>query len=145
MRLTPLRLILGYAGRWQLSTFNTFVSTLLAHCNPNGRCVADYVQVYQLWNEWNLCVHWSGNAVQLYQMIQYPALLIRQTVANAIITAPSPTPAPANCQSGNYQTDLTTWLNLENTNGRISDMVDWHVLDCYRFDYEYARGTMGQV
>ena len=108
-------------------TFNTFVSNLLAHCNANGRCVSSYVQMYQLWNEWNLCVHWNGTAAQLYQLTQYPAMLIRAAIPNAVLAMPSATPASGNCQSGNAATDLATWLNLENTNGRISDLVDWHL------------------
>jgi hypothetical protein len=120
---------LGSGPMGSSPTFNTFVSNFLAHCNSKLRCVSSYIQVFQLWNEWNLCVHWNGTEAQLYALTAYPAQLIRAAIPGAMISAPSATQGSgaANCQSGNAQTDLASWLSLENTNGRISDFVDWHL------------------
>lgn len=110
--------------------YNTFIADFLAHTSANGHSVASTISVFQMWNEWNLCVHWNGTAAQLYAMIAYPAKLIRAAIPGAVILIPSVSPftgGGANCQSGNPATDLTTWLNLENTNGVISDGVDWHL------------------
>lgn len=109
--------------------YNTFISTFLAHTSANGNSVASNISVFQLWNEWNLCVHWNGTAAQLYAMIAYPAQLIRAAIPGAVISMPSISPftgGGANCQSGNPATDLTAWLNLENANGVLSDWIDWH-------------------
>jgi hypothetical protein len=109
--------------------YNTFISTFLAHTSTNGHSVASNISVFQLWNEWNLTVHWNGTAAQLYAMIAYPAQLIRAAIPGAVILGPSNSPytsGGANGQSGNPVTDLTTWLNLENTNGVLSDGIDWH-------------------
>lgn len=109
--------------------YNTFISTFLAHTSTNGHSVASNISVFQLWNEWNLSVHWNGTAAQLYAMIAYPAQLIRAAIPGAVILMPSNSPftgSGANGQSGNPITDLTTWLNLENTTGVLSDGIDWH-------------------
>lgn len=109
-------------------SFNTFVSTLLAHTSGKGNSVASNIQVFNLFNEWNLCVHWAGTPQQLYQLIQYPAQLIRAALPNAVIISPSTTGGSGgvNCQSGNWVTDATTWMDLENTNGRLGDIIAYH-------------------
>lgn len=109
--------------------YNTFISDFLAHTSVNGHSVVSNISVFQLWNEWNLTAHWNGTAAQLYDMVAYPTQLIRAAIPGVVILIPSISPftgGGANGQSGNPSTDLTTWLNLENTKGVISDGVDWH-------------------
>ena len=103
------------------TTFNNFITTYVQHCNSNNRCVATYIKGYDMWNEWNLTVHWTGTYQQLYQMIAPAVAIIRANVPNAVIIAPSVTPFGAG-----YGTELTNYLNYENSQGRVSDIVNWH-------------------
>lgn len=105
-------------------SFNDFVTAFVQHCNSNGQCVSDKIKYYEMWNEWDLPNHnfWTGNATQLYQMLAPAAQIIRQNVPNAVILTPSATVA-----SPTYANDIQTWLTLENTNGKISDWVAWHM------------------
>lgn len=119
-------------------SFNTYISTLLAHTSANGNGpVSSLVQIWQLANEVDLCVHYTGTFAQMYAMSQYPAQLIRAAVPGAVIGSPSMTPAfgtNINCgpngSGGGVTTavaDITSYLNLENTNGVVSDFSDYHV------------------
>jgi hypothetical protein len=83
------------------------------------------IKVFEGWNEWDLCHYWTGTPAQLYAMLAYPTQLIRAAIPGVVITTPSEEYTGTTCQSG-YEADLTTWLTLENTDGRISDIVDWH-------------------
>jgi hypothetical protein len=105
-------------------TFNAFVTAFVQHCSPAGNCVSDIIKYYEMWNEWNLAsqAFWTGTATQLYDMVAPAVAIIRQNVPKAVILSPSTTPA-----SPTYQTDLETWLNLENTRGKLSDWVAWHL------------------
>ena len=105
-------------------SFNSFVTAFVQHCSPAGNCVKDEIKYYEMWNEWDLPsqAFWTGTPQQLYQMVAPAASIIRQNVPSAVIMTPTITVA-----SPTYQQDLATWLNLENTNGKISDWVAWHV------------------
>lgn len=106
-------------------SFNAFVAAFVQHCNSNGHCVKDYIQVYQMWNEWNLSVHWVGTMQQVYWMVAPAVAIVRAKVPNALIIMPSSTPAS---DTGlGYEADFQNWLNYENTHGRISDWIDWHL------------------
>jgi len=106
-------------------SFNAFVTAFVQHCNSNGHCVKDYIQVYQMWNEWNLSVHWVGSMAQVYQMVAPAVAIVRANVPNALIVMPSTTPAS---DTGlGYEADYRNWLSYENTHGRISDWIDWHL------------------
>jgi hypothetical protein len=109
--------------------FNDFVTAFVQHCSPAGNCVKNIIQYYEMWNEWNLPIHWTNCgstmaqcAQALYQMLAPAAQIIKANVPNAVIFTPSTTP-----ESSTYQCDFLTWLDLENTSGRISDWVTWHV------------------
>ena len=105
-------------------SFNTFVTAFVQHCSPNNNCVSNLIKYYEMWNEWDLPTQnfWTGTPQQLYQMVAPAVAIIRQNVPNAVIMSPS-----ATVGSTTYQQDIQTWLNLENTNGKISDWVAWHI------------------
>lgn len=109
-------------------SFNAFVTAFVQHCSPAGNCVNNLIKYYEMWNEWDISYHWTGCgtmtqcAQALYEMVAPAAQIIKTSVPNAVIFTPSATPA-----SGTYQCDFLTWLNLEDTNGRISDWMTWHV------------------
>jgi hypothetical protein len=109
--------------------FNDFVTQFVQHCSPNGNCVGNcppgkacvstnLIQYYEMWNEWNTQIRWSGTINQLYQMLAPAVPIIRANVKKAVIFTPSTTSGAA--------TNFQAWLNLETTNGRISDWVVWH-------------------
>ncbi len=99
------------------TTFNAFVTKLVQYCH-GANCVKDLIKVYQMSNEWTLTIHWTGTMAQMYQMVASAAAIIRANVPGAVLMMPSVT-------SG-HASDLQTWMNYENANGRISDIVDWH-------------------
>lgn len=99
-------------------TFNAFVSKFVQYCNANGHCVKDLVKVFQLSNEYSLTIHWTGTAQQLYWMLAPAAGIIRANVPNVVIGGASVTSGKSSF--------LQTWLNLENAQGRISDVADFH-------------------
>ena len=116
---------LGTGPMGSSPNFNSFITAWVSHVSPNGNSVTSNIKVFQLWNEWDLCQHWTGTAAQLYSLLAYPAWILRANIPGIIITTPSEQYEGTNCQDS-YSADLATWLNLENTNGRISDVVDWH-------------------
>jgi hypothetical protein len=105
--------------------FNSFVTAFVQHCSPGNHCVKDLITYYEMWNEWDIQVHWVGTMQQLYQMLAPAAAIIRANVPKAVILSPSATPA-SNTGAG-YQCDFLNWLNYESQHGRISDWVDFHV------------------
>lgn len=111
------------------TAFNDFVTQFTQHCSTNGNCAGNcppdttckstnLIRYYELWNEWNTTVRWSGTINELYEMLAPAVPIIRANVKNAVILTPSTT-------SGNNPVFLS-WLNLETTNGRLSDWVVWH-------------------
>ena len=105
--------------------FNSFVTAFTQHCSPSGNCVKDLIRYYEMWNEWDLNVSWTGSALQLYQMIAPAVKIIRSNVPHAVILMPSST--PSSDTGVGYQTDFKNWLALENAKGRISDWITWHL------------------
>jgi hypothetical protein len=106
-------------------SFNAFVTAFVQHCSPNGNCVANLIKYFEMWNEWDLQFHWTGSMTQVYQMVAPAVTIIRANVPKAVIMTPSATP---DSDTGlGYQADFQNWLNLENTNGRISDWISWHL------------------
>jgi len=109
-------------------SYNAFVSTLVNHQTVGGHNVKDYIKVWELQNEWDLAVHLSdcgsmtACGTLLYRMLVPIAAIIRANVPNAVILAPSTTPA-----SSTYQSDYGGWLSFENAQGRISDIPNWHL------------------
>jgi hypothetical protein len=117
---------LGSGPMGSSPNFNAFITALVNHVSANGNPVATWIKIFQMWNEYDLCEHWTGTASQLYAMLYYPVTqIIRPAIAGVRITTPSVQFEGSNCQI-NYYTDLATWLNLENTNGRFSDWPDVH-------------------
>ena len=115
-------------------SFNTFVTAYTTHCAANTTgidtlthpqiCVSDVIKYYEMWNEWDLPGggYWSGNAQQLYDMVSQAVPIIRQNVSNAVILTPS-----TSSTSSSWDQDIQQWLDLENTDGVISNWVVWHV------------------
>lgn len=99
-------------------TFNMFVTQLVEHCSAAGNCVKDYIQYWELWNEPNLSHYWSGTQTQLYDMLKPAVAIIRQHIPKAIVSTPP--------VSGGDSDFMTTWINIENTNGRISNYYGFH-------------------
>jgi hypothetical protein len=121
-------------------TFNQLVTAFVQHCSAAGNCVGNcpsgqtcastnLIKYYEMWNEWDLPYHWTNCgttiatcAQALYYMVAPAAAIIKENVPDAVILMPSSTPS-----SPTYQCDFLDWLNLEDTNGHISDWIAWHV------------------
>lgn len=111
-------------------SFNAFVSAFVQHCSAAGNCVKNIIKYYEMWNEWDLTFHWVGTMNQVYDMVAPATKIIKSNVPNAVILTPSATPDAQGSASNtglSWQCDLQSWLDLENTNSRISDWVAWHV------------------
>jgi hypothetical protein len=126
----------GWSGMWSpgppkdltssgSKTFNDFVTALTTHCSAAGNCVKDYIKHWELWNEPNLTTYWTGNVNQLYNMMKPAVKIIRDNVSGAVVSTPP--------ICGGHADYMTTWLDLENSNGRLSDYYGFH---SYLSDYE---------
>jgi hypothetical protein len=100
-------------------TFDAFVTALVQHCSPAGNCVTDYIKYWEIWNEPDLTENWTGTETQLYDMFAPVIPIIRNNVRKAIVST------PAVC--GGHTSWITSWMTLENTNGRLSDYYGFHV------------------
>ena len=100
-------------------SFNTFITQMVSHCSPAGHCVKNYIKYWEGWNEANLPHYWSGTQLQLYQLTKPAIAIIRNAISGAI------TSTPPVC-GGNVPW-MTSWMQLENSNGRISDYYGFHV------------------
>ena len=99
--------------------FDAFVTALVQHCSPAGNCVSSYIKYWEMWNEANLTSFWSGSQSQLYNMFASAVPIIRAHVPGAMISTPP--------VCGGNATWMSGWLNLENSNGRLSDMYGFHI------------------
>jgi len=99
--------------------FEDFVKALVQHCSPAGHCVKDYIKYWEMWNEGNLTGFWTGTATQLYDMFKPVIPIIRSNVPGAVISTPP--------VCGGDAAWMASWLELENTNGRLSDYYGIHI------------------
>jgi hypothetical protein len=99
--------------------FNAFVTALVNHCNPNGKCVKDFIKYWEIWNEPNSATYWGGTIAQLYQLAAPTVSIIKANVSGAQILTPP--------VSGGNTTWMSSWLSTENTNGRLSDIYAFHI------------------
>jgi hypothetical protein len=110
-------------------SFNDFVRKFVQHCSPAGNCAGDcppdeicaktnLIKYYEMWNEWDTEMRWTGTVDQLYDMLAPATDIIRENATDAVILTPSTT-------RGRIKF-FEAWLNAESTNGRISDWVVWH-------------------
>lgn len=99
--------------------YSAFVQALTEHCTPAGHCVKDYIKYFELWNEPNRPEHWTGTAAQLYEMVKPVVSIIRKNISGAKITTPP--------ICGGDAPWMTSWLELENTNTRLSDYYSIHL------------------
>ena len=100
-------------------SFNAFITQMVSHCSPAGHCVKDYIKYWEGWNEANLSHYWNGTQLQLYQLTKPAMAIIRGAIPGAIVSTP-----PA---CGGDVPWMTSWVQLENSNGRISDYYGFHV------------------
>jgi len=100
-------------------SFTAFVTALVAHCSPAGNCVKDYIKYWEMWNEANLPNRWAGTAAQLYQMFAPVIPIIRSNVPGAKISTPP--------VCGGDTAWMASWMQLENSQGRLSDYYGIHV------------------
>lgn len=100
-------------------TFNAFVQALVGHCSPAGNCVKTYIKYWELWNEPNLADFWTGTPTQLYLMMRPAVNIIRANIPNAIVSTPP--------ICGGDVSWMNSWLVLENTSHRLSDVYGFHV------------------
>jgi len=100
-------------------SFTAFVNELVQHCSPSGHCVKDYIKHWEMWNEANLTGFWTGTTSQLYDMFKPVIPIIRNNVPGAVISTPPVV--------GGDTTWMASWMNLENTNGRLSDYYGIHI------------------
>jgi len=100
-------------------SFNAFVKALTLHCSTAGNCVKDYIKHWEMWNEANLPIYWTGTPTQLYDMFKSAIPIIRANVPGAIVSTPP--------VCGGDTAFMTEWMILENTHGRLSDYYGFHV------------------
>jgi hypothetical protein len=100
-------------------TFNSFVTALVNHCSPKGNCVKNLIKYWEIWNEPNNSFYWSGTESQLYDMFASAVPIIKSNVTDAKVLTP---PVP-----GADTPWIQTWLDLENNNGRLSDIYAFHI------------------
>jgi hypothetical protein len=104
-------------------SFNRFVTALVNHCNPNNHCVKDLIKYYEMWNEPNNPIFWSGTELQVYQMAA-PAIGIIRSVVNGENGAQKASiMTMASTADASY---TATWLGYESQYGVGSDIVVWH-------------------
>jgi hypothetical protein len=92
---------------------------LVHHCSPAGHCVKDYIKYWEMWNEPDNLPYWTGTPTQLYHMFKPVIPIIRNNVRKAIVSTPP--------VCGGHTSWITSWMALENTNGRLSDYYGFHV------------------
>jgi hypothetical protein len=100
-------------------TLNSFVTQLVYHCSPAGHCVKDYIKYWEMWNEANLPNYWTGNVTQLYQLLKPAISIIRNAVPGAVVSTPP--------VCGGDTAWMASWMQQENTHGRLSDYYGFHV------------------
>lgn len=100
-------------------SFNAFVEELTRHCSPAGHCVKDHIQYWEMWNEANQTIYWTGTPSQLYNLFKPVIRIVRNNIPGAI------TSTPPVC--GGHTDWMAAWLHLENTKGRLSDYYGIHV------------------
>jgi polysaccharide biosynthesis protein PslG len=101
------------------ASFTAFVQALTEHCTAAGHCVKDYIKYWELWNEPNRPERWTGTPAQLYEMVKPIVPIIRNNVSGAIILTPP--------ICGGDVVWMTSWLQLENANTRLSDYYSIHL------------------
>lgn len=99
-------------------TFTDFVTALTQHCSPSGHCVNKYIKIWEMWNEPSASHYWSGTVNQLYDMFAAVVPIIRANVPGALVSTPP--------ISGGDTSYISSWLSLENTNGRLSNLYGFH-------------------
>ena len=72
-----------------------------------------------MWNEANAPNRWGGSIPQLYQLMAPAIATIRTKIPGALILTP-----PANRGDTSW---MQQWLELENKNGRLSDIFSFHL------------------
>ncbi len=95
----------------QMTDWDNYVRAVVQHCK--GR-----VQAYEIWNEPNYKIFWSGQTDQLVNMTKDAHDIIKSVDPHAIVVSPSAT-------SG---TKGVAWLNdfLQQGGGRYVDVIGFH-------------------
>jgi hypothetical protein len=101
------------------AAFKNFVTALTTHCSAAGHCVKNYIKYWEMWNEANLTTYWSGTPTQLYDMFKPAVSIIRSNVSGAKVLTPP--------VCGGDRAWMTSWMDLENANGKLSDFYAIHV------------------
>jgi hypothetical protein len=101
------------------AAFKDFVTALTTHCSAAGHCVKNYIKYWEMWNEANLTTYWSGTPTQLYDMFKPAVAIIRSNVPGAKVSTPP--------VCGGDRAWMTSWMALENANGKLSDYYGIHV------------------
>jgi GH35 family endo-1,4-beta-xylanase len=94
-----------------LSDWADYVRAVVGHCK--GR-----VQAYEIWNEPNLNVFWTGHTEQMVDLTHQAHDIIKSIDPNALVISPSAT-------ASNHG---DAWLNefLEKGGGRYVDVIGYH-------------------
>ncbi len=104
------------------ATFNTFVTALVGHCSPAGNCVATYIKYFEMWNEADTSVAWTGTVAQLYQMESPAVTIIKDAISGVEILTP-----PLSANPGTSVRWMCSWLAQEISTGSISDIYAFHI------------------
>jgi hypothetical protein len=103
-------------------SFNAFVTALVAHCSAAGNCVSKYIQYWELWNEPDVAVTWTGTVLQMYQMLAPIPAIIRAAIPTAEMLGPSIT--------DNENTSvawITSFVQNEVSSGILSNIYSFHI------------------
>lgn len=94
-----------------IEDWRTYVRTVVRHC-------AGRVQAYEIWNEPNLKLFWTGTVDQMIDLTREASLIIRSVDPNAIIVSPSAT-----------QDRGADWLAefLRKGGGEFVDVIGYHL------------------
>lgn len=109
----------GDLGKDGSPSFTAFVTELVNHCSRTGHCVKDYIKYWELWNEANADAYWSGSVPQLYQLMAPVVPIIRKKIPGVVVLTPPVSRADTDW--------MRSWLQQENTNGRLSDIYSIHL------------------
>lgn len=104
------------------ATFDAFVTALVAHCSPNNNCVSTYIKYWELWNEPDTPIAWTGTVQQMYQMLKPVVPIIQAGVPGAQLMGPTVSDNASSSVSW-----ATSFLQQEVSTGVLSNIYSFHV------------------
>jgi hypothetical protein len=103
-------------------SFNAFVTALVGHCSAAGNCVSKYIQYWELWNEPDVAVTWTGTVLQMYQMLAPIVPIIKAAIPGAQMLGPSVTDNATTSVAW-----MTSFVQNEVSSGILSNIYSFHI------------------